>query len=60
MNKWVRRMKSGSSVMGELFQFLWQQKLWWLIPMVTVLLVFGLLLLFAQSTPIAPFIYTLF
>jgi len=58
--KWSRRLASRSSVVGELFRFLWQQRLWWLIPMVTVLLLFGVLLLFAQSSPIAPFIYTLF
>ena len=58
--KWVTRLTHRFSIIGELFQFLWQQRLWWLIPMITVLLLFGLLLLFAQSSPIAPFIYTLF
>jgi len=58
--RWSRRLASRSSVVGELLRFLWQQRLWWLIPMVTILLVFGVLLLFAQSSPIAPFIYTLF
>jgi hypothetical protein len=32
----------------------------WLIPMVSVLLMLGLILIFAQSSAIAPFIYTLF
>lgn len=45
---------------GELVQFLWKAKLWFLIPLVIVLLVFGLLLIFAQATGVAPFIYTLF
>lgn len=47
-------------VARELMAFLWQRKLWWMIPMVSVLLVFGLLLVFAQTSAIAPFIYTLF
>jgi len=47
-------------VMRELLVFLWERKLWWLMPMVLVLLVFGLLLIFAQSSAVAPFIYTLF
>jgi len=47
-------------MLGELFGFLWKRKLWWLIPMVAVLIVFGLLLVFAQASGIAPFIYTLF
>ena len=47
-------------IMRELLGFLWAQKLWWLMPMVLVLLVLGILLVFAQSSAIAPFIYTLF
>lgn len=47
-------------IMGELLAFLWQRKLWWLMPMVLVLLVFGMLLVFAQGSAVAPFIYTLF
>ena len=47
-------------IVGELFSFLWERKLWWLIPMIVVLVAFGLLLVFAQATGIAPFIYTLF
>ncbi|MEW6482355.1 MAG: DUF5989 family protein [bacterium] len=47
-------------IMGELIGFLWQRKLWWLIPMVVVLLLFALLLIFAQSSAVGPFIYTLF
>jgi uncharacterized membrane protein len=48
------------SIAGELLQFFWQHKLWWLTPMILMLLIFGLLVIFAQSSAIAPFIYTLF
>ncbi len=48
------------SIAGELFAFLWERKLWWMIPMVTVLLLFGGLMIFAQGHALAPFIYTLF
>jgi len=44
----------------ELIEFLWQAKLWFLIPFVVVLLLFGFILIFAQSTGVAPFVYTLF
>jgi len=44
----------------ELLEFLWKAKLWFLIPFVLVLLIFGLLLIFAQATGVAPFVYTLF
>jgi hypothetical protein len=60
MKKFLRIMGSNFSVVGELFSFLWQRKLWWLIPMITVLVVFGLLLIFASASGIGPFIYTLF
>jgi hypothetical protein len=53
-------MSSNLGVVGELLTFLWARKMWWLIPMVTLLLVFGLLLFFASASGIGPFIYTLF
>jgi len=47
-------------IAGELFSFLWSNKRWWMLPMVGVLFLFGALLILAQSSAIAPFIYTLF
>lgn len=47
-------------IAGELLQFFWQHKFWWITPMVLVLLLFSGLLIFAQSSAVAPFIYTLF
>ncbi|MGH7305163.1 MAG: DUF5989 family protein [Candidatus Rokuibacteriota bacterium] len=47
-------------IAGELVAFLWTARLWWMIPMVVMLLLLGGLLLFAQSSAVAPFIYTLF
>ena len=47
-------------IAGELLIFFWQQKLWWMVPMVVMLLAFGMILIFAQSSATAPFIYTLF
>ena len=47
-------------IAGELLGFLWERKLWWLIPMVLVLLAFGGLMVTAQSSALGPFIYTLF
>lgn len=60
MKNFLRTMASNLGVVGELLGFLWQRKLWWLIPMMTVLLLFGLLLIFASASGIGPFIYTLF
>jgi hypothetical protein len=60
MGNFIKGMITNSGVIGEVIQFLWARKLWWLIPMVSVLLLFGLLLIFATSSGVAPFIYTLF
>jgi hypothetical protein len=56
----LRAIGARLAIMGELFSFLWQARLWWLVPLVVVLLAFGVLLVFAQGSVIAPFIYTLF
>lgn len=60
MRSFIRSMVSNLSVVGELLEYLWKQRLWWLIPMVALLMVFGLLIIFASSSGIGPFIYTLF
>jgi len=60
MKAFFRSMTSNLGVVRELLSFLWARKLWWLIPMVTVLLLFGLMLIFASTSGLAPFIYTLF
>ena len=46
--------------LGELFHFLWQRKLWWLVPMIVVLLLFVILIVLGSTAGIGPFIYTLF
>jgi hypothetical protein len=49
-----------SRVLTEFFQFLKQEKKYWLMPIVIVFVLFGLLIVFSQSSAVAPFIYTLF
>lgn len=46
----------------ELFEFLLDNKKWWLLPIVLVLLVLGVVVLVSgpAAAPFAPFIYTLF
>ena len=60
MANFFRGMITNMGVAGEVLFFLWHRRLWWLIPMVFVLLLFGLLLIFATSSGVAPFIYALF
>jgi len=50
---------SQSGLLSELWGFLRNNKKWWLLPILAVLLIFGLLLLLS-GTGLAPFIYTLF
>ena len=44
----------------ELWKFLRVRKKFWLLPLILVMLLVGGLLLFAQTSALAPFIYTLF
>ena len=56
----LREMGDKFNTSGELLAFLWHRKMWWLIPMVAVLLFFGLVIAFGSATGVGPFIYTLF
>ena len=60
MRSFLRTLMANLGVVGELMGFLWKRKRWWLIPMVAILLLFGLLLIIASTTSVGPFIYTLF
>jgi hypothetical protein len=44
----------------EMWTFLRERKKFWLLPIIIVLGLFGALLVFAQGSAVAPFIYTLF
>ncbi|WP_286261881.1 DUF5989 family protein [Polynucleobacter sp. HIN9] len=48
------------SFIRELWNFLCIRKKFWLLPIIIVLGIFGALIVFAQGTVFAPFIYTLF
>lgn len=55
-----RRSMSKLSILGEFTAFLRQNKKLWLLPIVLVLVLLGALLVFAQTSALAPFIYTVF
>jgi Family of unknown function (DUF5989) len=44
----------------ELWAFMRQRKKYWLLPIVIVMSLLGALLVFAQGSALAPFIYTIF
>jgi Family of unknown function (DUF5989) len=48
------------SFVAELWAFVKSRKKFWLLPLLVIMLIMGTLLVFAQGSAIAPFIYTLF
>lgn len=48
------------SIIKEFWEFLKVRKKFWLAPIIFLLLLLSLLMIFAQSSAVAPFIYTLF
>jgi hypothetical protein len=48
------------SIMTELWGYLKVRKKWWLVPIVFFLLLIGIMLILAEGSVVAPFIYTLF
>ena len=47
-------------VVSELWQFMRENKKYWLAPIVLTLVLVGVLLVLAKGSALAPFIYTLF
>ncbi len=47
------------ALLAELWAFMKVRKKWWLLPLILVLLAVGSLLVFAQGSALAPFIYTI-
>ncbi len=48
------------SFLSELWAFMRERKKFWLLPLILVMLLIGSLLIFAQGSALAPFIYTIF
>lgn len=47
-------------ILKDLWGFLRVRKKFWLLPIIIILLLFGLLIVFTQGSVVAPFIYTIF
>lgn len=56
----LKSIQTKASSARELIRFFTRNKWWWLAPMLGLLLIFGVLIVLAQSSAIAPFIYALF
>jgi hypothetical protein len=53
-------MSNTLSLLRELVQFLKQEKKWWLLPLCVILVLMTVLIVIAESSALAPFVYTLF
>ncbi|MBF0122976.1 MAG: hypothetical protein HQL21_06170 [Candidatus Omnitrophica bacterium] len=51
---------SKMAIFKELWDFLKIRKRFWLAPILIILILLSLLIVFAQSSSVAPFVYTLF
>ena len=51
---------SNFSVVGDLWSFLRLRKKFWLLPIVIILVGLGIVLVFASTSALAPFIYSLY
>ncbi len=49
-----------SGLVREFWAFLKVRKKWWLLPIIIIMVLMGTLLVFAQGSALAPFIYTIF
>jgi hypothetical protein len=58
--KFLQGIGQRASTASELLGFFGRTKWWWLTPMLLVLFILGLLMVFVQTSAVAPFIYTLF
>lgn len=52
------RIRENLGVVGEFLGFLWDRRMYWMIPIFLMLIGIGALVLFAQSSALSPFIYT--
>jgi hypothetical protein len=57
---WLRSIGRRFATVGELLSFFSKSKWWWLTPMILLLFLVGFLVVLAQTSAVAPFIYTLF
>jgi|TARA_Y100000310_G_C20186288_1_gene580432 hypothetical protein len=55
----AKRKKNNQNILKDLWVFMKENKKWWLLPLIIMLVLTGLLIILGQSTPVSPFIYPL-
>ena len=56
----LRDFISRLGILGELLRYLWSAKMWWMIPLVVMLIVFAVLIVLGSTGSGGSFLYTLF
>ncbi|MBI5837520.1 MAG: hypothetical protein HZB25_09770 [Candidatus Eisenbacteria bacterium] len=60
VRRFFRTLVARTGIAGALLSFFWRGRIWWLTPLVFVILLVGVLVIFGQSSAISAFVYTLF
>ncbi len=53
-------MEKNRSIIIDIWDFMKENKAWWLTPIVVMLVLVGVLIVVGQSSTVSPFIYSLF
>jgi hypothetical protein len=53
-------MGKNKSILAEIWDFLKVRKVWWLTPIIIMLVLVAVLIIFGQSSAVSPFVYALF
>ena len=53
-------MSGKFQILSEFYEFMKERKKWWLGPIIIILMLLGALIVFAEGSALAPFIYSLF
>jgi membrane glycosyltransferase len=56
----MRRFRILGRLMKEMFQFMNEDKLWWMSPILILLLVLSVFIIFVEGSALAPLIYAVF
>jgi hypothetical protein len=56
----MRKLKTLGGLMKEMMQFVKEDKLWWISPILILLVGLGLFIIFVQGSALAPLIYAMF
>jgi presenilin-like A22 family membrane protease len=60
IRRFFRNLVARVGIAAGLISFFSKRKVWWMTPLVVVMLALGVLIIFGQSSAISAFIYTIF